>query len=1659
MRANSQDKRRPRSSRSNQIDSLAQISLENSRPSERNLSFKKSTVIPPAPQLSVPKETNMDTRPNPSSSSLSQTKVFSGEEGLESDFSETSREIEKSNDFHHENSNFKGLPASDVLKNDTVTLKDEESSSIVLNHPLNEVFLLGDIAAVPIHQDSLTTSSAVVITGHETRKAILHPAVVEHDAKVDSLESTRADSLPDNAAAPKPAQDIQIPEEDGDATLNSDEKLEQQRMIGMLIRLGRQKYVPKDKEQVIPQPVRSFHFAKQRPLDEERGDDSRGSELESQLTRIDRKYLKVPFEFVTARNPPRDQSESESRTTTTHDDSTSKRRPRTIAQPHIPGSCSADPRLDALLGRIIQPLMDMFNENYPELHAEAIDSLSSIVHDENGEYSDPVLREIIEVTLQLLEAQQTAETTVCIGNFMKFLFRERDHLPYNDVNLVIALAHGLDLIDQNSIPHRHACVATLIAVRTKKITVSTLLNYARHPDHVPAVLKMIRDMMFKKNVKSRGVPSVPSNSSDKRNDDNDSSSDDDAEEGRFGNNASSDDSSSSDANSSNRRQGRTRTRNSSPNNRRSSSSQRSGSQNRKISNRAVSKSRRATSLPKYSSSSTPNNDASFDFSSAVAVLSTASRQILPDTDHHFIAGVSAKTKLLDLAFAQFGCLVGFASSATFIHENLIERVRLVYIHVLQQLTANILSIMWWKKFLLLPAVLFSCTNRATVVERMNDILADNWNLTIGDLVKKRIPCQQQNENDTTEEKLERLHRVVLNKIKHAELSAAMQTLCASLPIAPASTETVATLRDKHPPKPASCPLVSQEEILAIRKFKLDPTLRVHASVSQVRSIIRDAPRLKAPGIDMLRYDHLKSLVGKGVEAHGNEAVFSDLLTEVVNVIIAGEVPTEVMPALRDNHQVALLKPNGDIRPIGMGSVIRKIASSVCFQYTQQEFNKRHFVKDQLALVPGGIEHAVHSFQIAYENEVETEKDWHIVSLDADNAFNKASRFVGLSETKKHIPEMLPVMREMYLDDSNGWYYGLASGIEAIKSAEGYHQGDTMAGWGFLMTLNPLLKSLEEKIKDAFGEREHWMGKYYVDNLTFSASWPVMQVILSHIELEGKKYGFTFSKSKGDIIVPEQRSSQQAQLFKQKYASLGFSPEIIKLHPANTTNDVEAKMNYGLKLLGSFVGTEEFIQHQLNLYLDELTIVAEKLIAFPNIQGRSLLFRYCFIPKPIHVFRTVPPRICGPLIAGFEKLKQRILFSLLDCTAGDMTEIDYLSCNFPLNKGGLGFHLSGVVAVCSYVASFIAFSQSPSGEWLKATTDVLLNGENLMPHVEAAKKYMQSKCFCPEISDSREKIATLMTWTNSRSEGTVQSRLCNMMDVERIHELKLRMTRVRRKQWRAVQNEEAGKWLEAVPKYANLTMTNDEFVTALRYRLALKMPRLSPGGYCMCGNHGAIVDVQGNHFATGCAKYGYRKQTHDGVAIEFNSILRYCGFWTVREERGIFRATDPNNGNTPDISILNPIDPTVQKEIFDISITAPLVGAESGKLQSPKTDAQAWEMGTQAEIRHKDKIRHYDMNVINANGLGFHPIIFESTGFVHKHTRDYLITLAKRASEEKKIPSAILYSYFIKRLSVRLQKGISDAINRRIYRHGSRANVEETDPSFRVGAVLESADIR
>ena len=65
---------------------------------------------------------------------------------------------------------------------------------------------------------------------------------------------------------------------------------------------------------------------------------------------------------------------------------------------------------------------------------------------------------------------------------------------------------------------------------------------------------------------------------------------------------------------------------------------------------------------------------------------------------------------------------------------------------------------------------------------------------------------------------------------------------------------------------------------------------------------------------------------------------------------------------------------------------------------------------------------------------------------------------------------------------------------------------------------------------------------------------------------------------------------------------------------------------------------------------------------------------------------------------------------------------------------------------------------------------------------------------------------------------------------------------------------------------------------------------------------------------------------------------------------------------------------------------------------------------QADHAYADKNRKYK-NVSHQNGLSFSPLIFESTGRMHKSTVAILRSFAKLAEEPLRIPKAVLYSYF------------------------------------------------
>eukprot|EP01031_Cornospumella_fuschlensis_P026834 gene26834-32430_t len=161
-------------------------------------------------------------------------------------------------------------------------------------------------------------------------------------------------------------------------------------------------------------------------------------------------------------------------------------------------------------------------------------------------------------------------------------------------------------------------------------------------------------------------------------------------------------------------------------------------------------------------------------------------------------------------------------------------------------------------------------------------------------------------------------------------------------------------------------------------------------------------------------------------------------------VLAG---SEVEPSSADFTFCSKLSQGAeDVRPVGMGSVLRKIASK-CLWKALEDFNEKHFKPWQFAMQRGGCVEIIHSLRTF----TQAQPTWDVYTIDADNAFNRAERRTGLSELKKHEQLNGPFLRNMYLGDS----------VAAIKSRAGYHQGDILATFMYILTIKPPFQRMHD----------------------------------------------------------------------------------------------------------------------------------------------------------------------------------------------------------------------------------------------------------------------------------------------------------------------------------------------------------------------------------------------------------------------------------------------------------------------------------------------------------------------------------------------------------------------------------------------------------------------
>ena len=138
------------------------------------------------------------------------------------------------------------------------------------------------------------------------------------------------------------------------------------------------------------------------------------------------------------------------------------------------------------------------------------------------------------------------------------------------------------------------------------------------------------------------------------------------------------------------------------------------------------------------------------------------------------------------------------------------------------------------------------------------------------------------------------------------------------PVQP-TDEVVASLRLLHPVPPVE----DRVSMGPLRRVATAPLCRYRPGPQKPFFLSRP---LREAGCSGLRPSHVRDALRPA-----SSDMLLRLLSEVVSILLRGEVPEEVRPYVCGASIMALRKPNGTLRPIAVGETIRRLTSKVAVE--------------------------------------------------------------------------------------------------------------------------------------------------------------------------------------------------------------------------------------------------------------------------------------------------------------------------------------------------------------------------------------------------------------------------------------------------------------------------------------------------------------------------------------------------------------------------------------------------------------------------------------------------------------------------------------------------------------------------------------------------------
>ena len=348
-------------------------------------------------------------------------------------------------------------------------------------------------------------------------------------------------------------------------------------------------------------------------------------------------------------------------------------------------------------------------------------------------------------------------------------------------------------------------------------------------------------------------------------------------------------------------------------------------------------------------------------------------------------------------------------------------------------------------------------------------------------------------------------------------------------------------------------------------------------------------------------------------------------------LATGKAPHEVVEIVRMGRLTALTKPNGGIRGIVSGDVVRRLVSRTIAQQVSEVVEAGTAPFRHALSTRSGSECVAHALQALCEQDPTAT----VVSVDGIGAFDLVSRGAMLQGLRRTAPHVVPFVRQFYGSPSIFSWESDDGVTHHIPQGEGGEQGDPLMPMLFALGQHPALVAALRRLHA--GERLFaYLDDVYV--VTTSDRVGAVFTILSEELWRHSRIRFHGGKT-------------------QVWNAAGIRPPACdELDRVAQAEDPEAPSVWrggdlplalqGIKVLGTPLGQDEFVEAHLARTSQSHETLLDRIPMLSDVQSAWALLLHCANARATYLLRVVTPEMVQRFAEGHDRGLWRCLSTIL-----------------------------------------------------------------------------------------------------------------------------------------------------------------------------------------------------------------------------------------------------------------------------------------------------------------------------------------------------------------------------------------------------------------------------